>query len=84
MEFPELSLKKHTDSFVDAAKSQFGGILLLVGAIWLLFFARFYSLLRSEIGGWPFTPVTLVASWESRRCPLCIKTSRTSLPILSL
>ena len=31
MDFPELSLKKQADSIFDAAKSQFGGILLLIG-----------------------------------------------------
>lgn len=41
MEFPELSLKRHTDSFVDAAKSQFGGILLFVSVIWIVFLADY-------------------------------------------
>ena len=41
MELPALSLKKHTDSIVDAAKNQFGGIVLMIAVIWGFFLASY-------------------------------------------
>lgn len=41
MKFPELSLVKQADSFFEEAKSQLGGIVLLVAVIWFFFLASF-------------------------------------------
>ena len=48
MNFPDLSLKKQADSIVDAAKSQFGGILLFIAIIWAVFLAEYIPYLNLE------------------------------------
>ena len=50
MEFTGLSVKKHADSIVDAAKNQFGGILLLIAVIWGVFLAGYLPFL--DFGRW--------------------------------
>lgn len=50
MNFQTLSLKKYADSIFDAAKSQFGGILLLIGGIWAVYLLDFVPFIN--LGDW--------------------------------
>ena len=60
MNFPEFALKKHADTIVDAAKSQFGGILVFVAVIWGVYaadclpyveFHRWFALYPKRLSG---------------------------------